>query len=127
MGRSGRRKPPDRQVRFIRASGNHLPDGRTDNFVRLYASLVESNAYMSLSGTAAKVFNYIALQCGREDPGKLRCCWPESQYTKYGLTKRQVIRATKELEEAGFLEIDRYRSRIPNVYKLSDQWKNKTQ
>lgn len=124
MSRNRRKSAPDYQIKKIKKDGKHLPDGRTDNFIRIYASLFESQKFIELTGTAKSVYIAIALQCGREDLSqKMECKLPESQYKKLGFTKKQFIVAVKALECAGFIDVGRFRNRQPSIYKLSDRWK----
>lgn len=110
-------KTTDYQKNVIRRTGFEH-----DNFFRIYRSLYESEPFLALPSTAKVIYIAIALQAGREDIKTMECCFPESQYTDLGFTKKQVIPAVDVLEQYGFIEVERYKSRRPNRYRLSDRW-----
>lgn len=110
-------KTPDNQIHKISKKGY-----KHENFFRVHRSLFEDEKFRTLSSTAQLIYIAIALQCGREGQNQCRCCLPQSQYEELGFTKKQWTPAVNALEEYGFIKIDRYKSRKPNVYYLSDEW-----
>ena len=101
-------------------------NGHIDNYyVRCYASMVNSPAWVSLSGNAVKLYVLLRDQY-RERPeqigGLIKC--PYSYIRSKGIGSNETIsRAFKELEAFGFIA---YKTKgghnIANEYKLSDKW-----
>ena len=89
-------------------------------YIRLTESQLFSAAMMKLSGAAFRVYVYMR-QHERE---KRDFEFSRSKYIKF-MTPPTFIRAVKELEEAGFIEVlehNKHRQK-PNRYRFSTKWR----
>lgn len=103
----------------------------SEHFTRLHDSLIESGAYKKLSHSARTVYTLIKSEYKGDYTGNKVIC-PYSKFRAYGMDGRTIPKAIAELEQAGFIEVERFGLvtgklyRYPNEYKLIDKWyKNK--
>ena len=97
--------------------------------VRLYRSLLTSEAYKDLSHLAKTVYTLLLLQ---KDEGKYTVELPYRDFKEvYGLTNtKNLSRALESLVDHGFIEIDKGRfitgklRRDSNKYTFTDKWKS---
>ena len=99
---------------------------KAPRFVMIYYGLLEDPNFKSLSFSAQTLYIYMRRQFkpNREDP--LTFELPHSRM-KDVMSSRTQTRATKELEEAGFIKVE-YRGKsfgsqkIPSLYRYTGKW-----
>jgi hypothetical protein len=100
-------------------------------FVPLRMDCMESTAYVSLTGSAAKLYGYFIRSCIRATRGAPNTItqfnFTYSEAGKYGFARRTFHDALKALEHNGFVEIVtvgglRGFGHTNSVYKLSGRW-----
>ena len=98
-----------------------------EHFTALYDSMIESAAYKSLSSSARTVYTVIKSKYRGDFTGNEITC-PYAVFEEYGLQHTTVKRALDDLENAGFIEVERQGfttknlHREPNIYRLSSRW-----
>ena len=99
-----------------------LTNGKEKRFIRKGASMMRSKQYIELSATAKVIFDYMALEAGREK----HFIFPYSACEEQ-MSKNTFFRARNELIEAGFITVveNNANLRKPNVYSFSSKWKYK--
>ena len=105
------RKKDDQRSKICREGDNH--------HFRMVSSLLESNAYKSLTGTA----KYLYVLMGIQSNGQNKFYYPESEAIKH-MSKDAFHKAKKQLIENGFITALNYRTQ-KTEYSLSDKWKSK--
>jgi hypothetical protein len=88
--------------------------------------MMESPAYMALSGSARKVLDRLEIEIahhGGNDNGKLPCTY--EHFFEYGVHRHSIAPALRELEALGFIEITEHGRagnaewRRPNLFRLT--------
>lgn len=103
---------------------NTLPyqkSGKDSKFVRLYHSLINSDAYKDLKPYSIKLYvSMLDWAAGR----------PEVEYSytmmERFLPKGTTQKAVADLKSHGFIEVERrgcFANRTTSLYKFSDKWK----
>lgn len=101
-----------------------------EHYFTLYDSVIDSPLFKSLSNSARTVYLVIRRQYKGNYSGKTVEC-PYRVFAEYGLQNKTVSRAIAELEESGFIEVERGTiqcaknknlRRQPNRYTLSSRW-----
>ena len=128
--RNSRPKPP-----------TYASTGTSDNFGRLYVSMVQSGAFQALSMKARYFYMLCTIQAAStqgkralyqyadaegETFGEACFVFPREHQKKFGYMGKDANRYFDELEQAGFIETVRQNNhrRKMNVYRFSDKWKN---
>lgn len=96
--------------------------------VRLYRSLLSSEAYKDLSHPAKTVYTLLLLQ---KDEGKYTVQLPYKEFKEaYGMNTNTVAKALRSLEDHGFIKVEHGRfitgklHRDANQYTFIDKWKS---
>lgn len=101
------------------------------HYSRMYDDMVDSTAFKALSSSARTVLIVLKRQFkGNYTGNTIRCPYKDIQ--AYGLNSTTIKRALSDLEQKGFIKIERgarqtadknlYRQ--PNEYTFIDAWKN---
>lgn len=101
----------------------------SDHFTRLYDSMLESDAFKSLTHAARTVYLILKLQYRGSFTGATVIC-PYKEFQSYGMNTATVRKALSDLEQYGFIRIEhgtrQYKDsnlkRQPNEYTFSDKW-----
>lgn len=101
-------------------------EGKTDNgiekrYFRLGASIMASEAMLSLSSSAFRVYCHMRIESG----GKRSFKFPYSKY-KIFMARPTFVKARDELVEKGFIDViqNNKNLRKANIYAFSERWKN---
>jgi hypothetical protein len=93
---------------------------RTEAFVKLPRTLLESEAWRSLGINARRFLEFLMLEhlrhAGKENGSLLA---PRRQLELYGIGTRHISRAIDEAERLGLVECERGVGRRPNMYALT--------
>lgn len=100
-----------------------------EHFTRLHDSLIKSVPYKKLSHSARTVYTILKSEFKGWATGNNIIC-PYRLFNEYGLNNMTIAKALRELEEAGFIEIERQgvtvnknlHHKAPTVYHLSNKW-----
>ena len=100
-------------------SANH--GGKDENFYfKVGGSLFISEQFTALSNGAKWLYLSMAMQAGK----KSRFTFSKKAAERYGISYSTLCRRVNELEEAGFLTVDRAgTTREYNYYTFSTKWK----
>ena len=102
-------------------SNDHLHDYIAEvndrQFFRAYKSLIESDAFSSLTPGAQMLY----IRMGLSSNGQREFTFPYSKYRKH-YSKEGFNKAKNQLIEKGFISETRYRT-AANIYKLEWEWK----
>lgn len=112
---------------FETQGGSHI------RYMRLFADMIYSPAFMNLSSSAKVAYMVLKMQWkGDSFSGSTVTC-PYSEFNRFGLANKTIGKAIKELTNAGFIEVDKgtrqtakndYLKRQRNIYRFIDKWKN---
>lgn len=96
-------------------------DGKEKRYFRLGATLLASQAMLTLSPSAFKVLCYMKI----ESAGSRKFTYPHAKYRVF-MSKPTFYKARDELIEHGFIDIvqNNKNLRKANVYMFSDRWKS---
>lgn len=118
----GRKKKVDPPFWVTGKSGGKSPGGQPLPFVQLYADLMQSPEFNSL--TAGARLCYISMTI--EAKGNRRFEFARKTAERYGIPQRTLVRNVQELVSAGFLLCRSGRStRTASEYEFSIDWKIK--
>lgn len=94
--------------------------GIEKRYFRLGATIMSSEAMLSLSNAAFRVYCHMRIESG----GKQTFKFPYSRYRAF-MSRPTFIKAKYELEQKGFIEtLENNRNRrMANVYSFSEKWK----
>lgn len=96
-------------------------DGIEKRYIRLGNTLLYAPAFLQLSAKAKETYIYMLI----ESAGQREFTLPHSKYSQFS-KKDSFIRSSKELEKAGFIEVQHNGNlRKANVYRFSDRWKER--
>lgn len=95
-------------------------DGAEKRYFRLGATIMASEAMLSLSSSAFRVYCHMRLESG----GKKSFRFPFNKY-KIFMTRPTFVKARDELIEKGFVETvqNNKNLRKANIYCFSEKWK----
>lgn len=126
MSSTKRNKDKYRPQSFETCGGNH------PRFMRLFEDMINHPNFKGLSSSAKVVYMILKAQWRGESYSGSSVECPYSTFRSFGLASKTIGRATKELEDAGFIRIERgtiqtsknnYLRRQPNLYTFTDRWK----
>lgn len=94
--------------------------GVEKRYIRLGATIMASEAMLSLSSSAFRVYCHMRIESG----GKRSFKFPYSKY-KIFMTRPTFIKARDELVEKGFIDVvqNNQNLRKANIYCFSERWK----
>lgn len=94
--------------------------GIEKRYYRMGATIMASEAMLSLSNSAFRVYSHMRLESG----GKRSFKFPYSKY-KIFMTRPTFVKARDELVQRGFIEIvqNNKNLRQANIYCFSEKWK----
>lgn len=105
-------------------------DGKSTNgvllpHVELYADLLQDPVFSGLSGSAYKTYLGMMKEHGFNVPDDVAFEFPRHKAALYGVPKDSLLRAIKELEAKGFIEVVQRNGNLrkANLYRFSKAWK----
>lgn len=119
-GEKAKRGRNKTQERLISKPKSDCLRGETDNYGRLYKSVLYDPRFTKMTKTA--ILLYPAMIA--ESKGGIGWfTFPKSRYERI-CNKSQFGKARDELVKNGFVDMKKYNNRIATAYRLSDRWKH---
>ncbi len=98
--------------------------GNDKNYARLYNSLAKSPAWQDLKYSSQSFYMCLILMTRQDNlDQRVKCRFPETIYKKYGFNHSTANRATEELEDHGFISVERFKNKTPSRFTLIEDWK----
>lgn len=121
MSDSRRRKQRDPPYWLTGPKGGKTSTGKSVPFVRLYADLLQSQVFQSLSPVEKNLYTAMALVAGENRTFE----FTESTAKRFGFSGMALRRGVKSLTDAGFIStLENNRTlRKANLYQFEITWK----
>lgn len=103
-----------------------IGDWHDNQFVPLFANMLESELYINLSSAAKEAYTILRLQYKGSFTGNtIKCSY--KRFEKMGMRRNTVARAIVELECFGFIAVNHGGLRhMNNEYTFIETWKTRT-